>query len=232
MIAGPNGSGKSTLAGRLMGEYAVNLYHRVNADEILAEAEASGFFRMPVPVDADSLSRYLLSTGYGGETTGAFTDGRIRLNDGVFSFSPGALTSYTAALVADFLVGELLSRGMSLSMETVFSHPSKAAMLRKAAALGYRNYLYYVATESPVCNEGRVATRVSLGGHAVPPEKIRKRYSRSLSLVRKAVPLVSRAYFFDNTLEMRLIASYSDGDGWTLCTRDIPQWFARHVLCV
>ena len=37
MVAGPNGSGKSTLTVRLIHDYSVNFYTRLNADEVFAE---------------------------------------------------------------------------------------------------------------------------------------------------------------------------------------------------
>ena len=110
----------------------------------------------------------------------------------------------------------------------MFSHPSKIAALAKAKSAGYRTYLYYIATDDPEINADRVARRYAQGGHDVPPEKVRERYSRSLANVSLAMPHLSRAFFFDNSgAEMRYIASYSDDGGFAihLPKGELPKWF-------
>ena len=49
---------------------------------------------------------------------------------------------------------------MSFSFETVFSHPAKIDILRRAFESGYRTYLYFIATETPEINIARIAQRV------------------------------------------------------------------------
>ena len=64
------------------------------------------------------------------------------------------------------------------------SDPGKVEVLRQAKGLGFRTYLYYVATDAPEINVSRVSLRVSQGGHDVPVDKIVSRYHRSLSRPR------------------------------------------------
>ena len=100
--------------------------------------------------------------------------------------------------------------------------------LDKARSMGFRTYLYFVATEDAAINADRVARRHAQGGHDVPAEKIVQRYVRSLTNVQLALPHLSRAYFFDNSGdEMRYLASYVEGEGLALQSLEstMPRWF-------
>ncbi len=233
IIAGPNGSGKTTLTEWLQRDYAVNFYHRLNADDIFAEVKVSHATRAPLPVENAHLVRYAEASGYQPETIQCFTGGTIHAEGDIIRFaSDDDINSYTVALVTNFLQAELIAAGLSFSQETVFSHVSKVDALAAAKAVGFRTYLYFVATEKPSVNLARVASRYAAGGHDVPPEKVMSRYARSLANVRRALPYVSRAYFFDNGgTDMRYLASWSAEDGFALhCATDVlPKWFLNSV---
>lgn len=87
----------------------------------------------------------------------------------------------------------------SLLYETVMSHPSKIAELQRAARGGYAITVVFVATADPAINVERVCLRVAAGGHAVPVERIRARYRRSLALAPSALALAGHAYVYDNS---------------------------------
>ena len=229
MVAGPNGSGKSTLVSMLARDYAVNFYTKLNADDVFAEVRRTHAFFAPLPIDGEALCAYADSSGYAEEEKSRFRSGEIVVDaDCVRFISDASVNSYTVALLVNFLQDECINRGMSFSQETVFSHPSKVAALAKAQAAGFRTYLYYVATESPEINVGRVAERYAQGGHDVPPEKIAARYSRSLANVPPALSYLSRAFFFDNSSnEMRYLADFSAPEGFTFHVPEsaLPRWF-------
>ena len=233
MIAGPNGSGKTTLTEWLQRDYAVNFYHRLNADDIFAEVKVSQATPAPLPVENARLVRYAEASGYQPETIRRFASGAIRAEGDIIRFaSDDDVNSYTVALVTNFLQSELIAAGLSFSQETVFSHESKVAALAAAKDAGFRTYLYFVATELPSVNLARVASRYASGGHNVPPEKVIARYTRSLANVQRALPYLSRAYFFDNGgTDMRYLASWSAEDGFALhCATDmLPKWFLNSV---
>lgn len=104
-----------------------------------------------------------------------------------------------AQRVADDQRNVCLQRRISFSFETVMSHPSKVEILRGARKLGYQTALYFVATENPSLNVARVAQRVALGGHDVPEDKIRERYTRTLKLLWPAMLEADRFVLFDNS---------------------------------
>lgn len=87
----------------------------------------------------------------------------------------------------------------SFGFETVFSHRSNVDFLDGLKALGYVVHLYFVCTEDPEINVGRVRNRVQSGGHSVPEDKIRDRYYRSLALLTQSVRRYDRIVFFDNS---------------------------------
>jgi len=231
MVAGPNGSGKSTLTAWLVRDYAVNFYTMLNADDVFAQVSRTGAFFAPFPIEGEALAAYADRTEYAETEKSRFRSGEIAVREDCVRFkSVEAVNSYTVALLVNFIQDECISRGVSFSQETVFSHQSKIEALAKAHAAGFRTYLYYVATDDPGINVDRVARRYAQGGHDVPPEKIASRYRRSLANVKLAIPYLSRAFFFDNSgAEMRYLASYSADDGFEihLSDNELPKWFRQ-----
>ena len=146
-------------------------------------------------------------------------------------FSENGINSYSVAIVADFFKEQYLKHRISFSFETVFSHPAKIDILRRAQAAGFKTYMYFVATENPVINVNRIKERVALGGHDVPEEKTRSRYLRCMEQVRYALPYLNRAYFFDNSTQQSLyLAEYESEVGFSLHSELLPSWFRRFVL--
>lgn len=232
MIAGPNGSGKSTLRAWLAHDYAVNFYTFLNADDIQAEAARSGCYFTPFPIEAHELVAYASSSSYPDTIKRLFTSGRISVAGDCIRFSPEAVNSYSIALVTAFLQSAHLSRGLSFSQETVFSHPSKIGALQTAMGLGYKTYLYFVSTNNAAINVSRVRNRAAQGGHDVPEDKIVERYARSLGQVVPALPYLSRAFFFDNSgMTMRYLAHWNKEEGMVLHVPDsnVPRWFRAVV---
>ncbi len=233
MFAGPNGSGKSTLKSvlpiELLGVY-------LNPDELEKEIRTTGFLEPAayrVTTTAEEIlehfrtSSFLHSAGLsGGAAQLQFTEGRLQ-------FGSVEVNAYFASVAADFLRQRLLARKIPFTLETVMSSPDKVRLLEQARGLGYRTYLYYIATDDPEINISRVRTRVSQGGHDVPEDKIVSRYHRSLDLLMPAVRQTHRAYVFDNSshAENRTwLAEVTNGRTLELKTDRIPAWFKRAVL--
>lgn len=109
--------------------------------------------------------------------------------------------AYEAARLADAVRQELLSRGASFCMETVFSDPegAKVAFLRAARSHGYIVFLVFIGLDSEELAVARVAQRVDAGGHDVPDEKIAGRFPRTLRNLREAIAFVDHAFLFDNS---------------------------------
>jgi predicted ABC-type ATPase len=136
-----------------------------------------------------------------------------------------ALDSYAAQRLATDLRMAALRDGHSLMYETVMSHPSKVAELQAAVLRGYRNTVYFVATISPELNLARIQTRVADGGHAVPEDKARARYYRTLALAPLAFAYAHEALVFDNSSRhgLQLQAALLEGHFSTL-TPSVTGW--------
>ena len=107
--------------------------------------------------------------------------------------------------------------------------------LHKARKAAYRTYLYFVATDAVELNVRRVQVRERSGGHAVPEQKIRERYLRSLALLPAALRHADRAYLFDNSSAQHvLLAEASEGKmiATHVVENEQPDWFReiRRVL--
>lgn len=91
----------------------------------------------------------------------------------------------------------LLKKGQSFVSETVFSHPSKLALIQEAQAQGFFVMLLVVALDQPLQLLDRVAQRVAEGGHPVPADRILARYPRTLTLLTQAVRMADAAVLYD-----------------------------------
>ena len=232
MLAGPNGSGKSTLAAQLSSDYAVNLYRFLNADLLFAEVVQSHRTACPLSIDNAELVQFVARSTYPREYKRPFESWEIYIDgEDYLHLSANGINSYSVAIVADFFKEQYLKHRISFSFETVFSHPAKIDVLRRAQAAGFKTYMYFVATENPVINVNRIKERVALGGHDVPEEKTRSRYLRCMEQVRYALPYLNRAYFFDNSTEQSIyLAEYESEVGFSLHSELLPSWFRRFVL--
>ena len=98
---------------------------------------------------------------------------------------------------ADSRRAALLKARVAFVSETVFSHPSKLALITQAQALGFHVVLYVVSLDNAQRLLARVAQRVQEGGHHVPAERILARYPRAMGNLKTAVRLADLAFVYD-----------------------------------
>lgn len=232
MFAGPNGSGKSTLKSVLRPEL-LGVY--LNPDEIEKEIRAHGFVDLKaygVTTVSDEVLPFLRNSSFLQTAGLSNAVAQLRFEDGRLTFAGGVVNAYLASVLGDFLRQKLLAQKASFTLETVMSSPDKVALLEKAQHLGYRTYLYYVATDDPEINISRVRSRVRQGGHDVPEDKIVSRYGRSLDLLMDAIRHSNRAYIFDNSTHEQArtwLAEVTNGKILEMKTDQMPAWFKRAV---
>lgn len=121
--------------------------------------------------------------------------------------------AYEASALAAEERDRLIAQLASFATETVFSHPSKLALLETAAAAGYLITLHVIVVPEELA-VARVDDRIRQGGHAVPEEKVRTRYRRLWGLVSQAIEMVDDAHVYDNSraaTPFRSVARYRDG---------------------
>ncbi len=233
IFGGPNGSGKSTILFEINDRFDLGVY--INADIIENELRENQritltdygvehienhFFQEQI--DQHSIVAKAKKDGYPIDL--------LLENDVIIN--PDKVThSYEAAFIADFLRKQLLKQGRKFSFETVMSHSSKLNFMEQANQKGYKVYLYFICTESPIINENRVNERVAKGGHPVANDKIKSRYYNSLNLLKEAVALSYRAFIFDNSKDRhQLILEVYQGEDVTYHYDEIPLWVDEYLL--
>ena len=107
--------------------------------------------------------------------------------------------SLAARAWADARRSACLQQGATFVSETVFSHPSKLALMQQARDAGFAVVLLVVCVSDPHQLLARVAQRVAEGGHAVPVDRILARYPRTLRQLRQALPLADLALLYDTS---------------------------------
>lgn len=231
MFAGPNGSGKSTIKSVIRKEL---LGFYINPDEIEAEIKQHDFLDLRQfeiqTSDAEILDFFRGSTLL--EKADLLDEAKyLKFTDDKLSFSDVSVNAYFASVAADFIRQKLVLAGHSFAFETVMSSSDKVEFLKNAHQRGYRNYLYFVATDAPEINISRVKHRVKTGGHDVPVDKITSRYYRSMELLWEAVKYTNRAYIFDNSgSELLWLAEITDAESLEIKSDAVPNWFRKYVL--
>lgn len=214
VFGGPNGSGKSTVFEKIESQFDIGVY--LNADEIEKEFNSSYSidlkdFELKLE-KRKQLSNFLENHSIQKKAKSEGFEIDFILENNKILNPNKSTNSYEASVLVDFIRTELLNQGRKFTFETVMSHKSKVDFLKKAKAKKYKNYLYFVCTDSPEINIERVRQRVELGGHPVPEEKIIGRYYRSLELLKSAVAETYRTFIFDNTgKESNLILEVFEG---------------------
>ncbi len=247
IFAGPNGSGKSTIIEairqiRVAGR-AIDFGIYINADDIARQLDADRFSFSDYQLDNIRREEFIEVVLASGLVNSAFCEKDFRRS---FSISPDLHFSLNvkkyrdnlAQILADFLRKSLLDEGRKVSFETVFSHPSKIDFMKEAQERGYKNYLYFVSTETPKINVSRIKeVRTKQGGHDVPTEKIVSRYYRSLDLLYEVAEWAYQAYFFDNSesgpnhepfAHFKVSGGKKNWDSFE--GKSIPFWFDKYYL--
>lgn len=111
-------------------------------------------------------------------------------------------TGYTpleAAQMAEAKREKSLADKRNFAFETVLSTRRNLELLIRAKEQGYFIRCFYFLTASPEINVGRVNSRVEDGGHPVPEDKIRSRYTKALALVPELVTVCDSINIWDNS---------------------------------
>ncbi|MEQ1716195.1 MAG: AAA family ATPase [Hyphomicrobium sp.] len=91
-----------------------------------------------------------------------------------------------------------ISAGADIMLETTLATRRYLALIPRWRAASYEVDLYYLRLPDPETAVARVSKRVASGGHAIPPEAIRRRFGRSLAYLLEYMPIVNTWYVFDS----------------------------------
>lgn len=128
---------------------------------------------------------------------------------------------------AEYKRERLLKEGKSMIIETVLSRSDKLDFIKKAKTQGYRIVSVFVGTESADINCMRVKRRVSEGGHDVPEEKIRSRYTKSMDNLSLLAECSNELYIYDNSGDHPVLGlSLIDDD--VFITAEAADWIKKN----
>lgn len=216
IFAGPNGSGKTTTLKKILESNKIRLGVYVNADEIENELKKNGcisFEKFNLKPDISKVQTWFKVSLFSPiKRLEKDLWEKISMDQNTLVCQT-SIDSYLAADLAEFIRCQLLEQDQSFTFETVLSHPDKVTFMQKAKEKNYKVYMYYISTEDPEININRVSIRIRQDGHPVEPEIVRKRYFKSLGLLKSAVKNTHRTYIFDNSGKQAVfIAEISEGN--------------------
>jgi predicted ABC-type ATPase len=109
----------------------------------------------------------------------------------------------------------LARSGVDFAFESTLASRSLAPWVRSLCTeRGYAFHLIYLWLPSPALAAARVARRVAMGGHDVPPEVVRRRFYRSLkNLFELYQPLAESWHYYDNSSVTGVPRLISAGNG-------------------
>lgn len=229
IFAGSNGAGKSTLFKYIKNDFKINLGLFINADEIFSSILKNNSFNFSEYKIQTNLREFL--NFYSNHGLRKYLQKSLKFQIINNIFQSNIADSYIAALLADFIRYKLINNNIStFSMETVFSHKSKIDFIKESVNKNYKVYLYFIATNDPEINQARIDQRVQLGGHSVLKQKIFSRHQRSIKNLLPALILIHRAYIFDNSNELNLIAEVTPKKNLLIIENKVPKWFFDNII--
>lgn len=101
-------------------------------------------------------------------------------------------------------INNYIEIGMSFGQETTLTGHSIINTIKCAKRLNYRIKLIYVGLDSVDLAIQRVADRVTKGGHDIPIDYIKRRYSKSMQAVVDNIDLFDDIMFYDNSTDKHI----------------------------
>lgn len=100
---------------------------------------------------------------------------------------------------------QLLERAIrertSFAFETTLGGKTITRLLEQAALGGHHLHIWFAGLDSPEQHLQRVRSHVAHGGHDIPEEKIRERWTRSRENLIQLMPLIHHLRVYDNSRE-------------------------------
>jgi predicted ABC-type ATPase len=136
---------------------------------------------------------------------------------GLSGYDPGG-SSLAAGRIMIERLRELATEGEDFAFETTLASRSFAPWITDLRQRGYVFFLRYLWIPSADLGLSRIRSRVVQGGHAVPEDDVRRRYTRSMrNLFNLYIPIADDWLIFDNSRrERREVAEMARGDALTV----------------
>ncbi len=133
--------------------------------------------------------------------------------------------SWEAGRVMIERLHELAAQQQSFAFETTLAGRSYFKWINELRSTGYEFHLYYVTVESADICVARVARRVRAGGHHVPDDVVRRRYSASLrNFFELYRPVADSWTVYDNSRERGTVLVATGAFNDTMVVADQRAW--------
>lgn len=137
------------------------------------------------------------------------------------------------------LLERAITERLDFAFETTLGGKTIPSLLDRALSEGIEVRIWYVGLDGVEQHIARVRSRVALGGHDIPEERIRERYIQSRINLIRLLPRLTELLLYDNseegdprtaTPEPRLILRFVRGKVRETCELiRVPEW-AKSVL--
>lgn len=124
------------------------------------------------------------------------------------------------------MISNCLEKGIDFTQETTLSGKKTLKTIISAKEKDYYIRLYYVAVSSAQESIQRIKNRVSKGGHNIPEEDVKKRFSHRYNDLLTILPYCSEVHFYDNENGFEEVAEYSNGT-LTVTAEIPPKWLCE-----
>lgn len=139
------------------------------------------------------------------------------------------------------LLERAIAEKLDYAFETTLGGRTITSLLRRALSKGIEVRIWYVGLEGVGLHIERVRARVVDGGHDIPEERIRERYTQSRLHLIELLPELTELRLYDNSEEAdpktgaipqpRLILHFAQGRIVEACDPDrVPEWAKSIVV--
>lgn len=123
-----------------------------------------------------------------------------------------------------------LEARQSFNQETTLTGHIILRTIRRAKKAGYKIIVYYIGVDSADIALSRIEHRVSVGGHDIDEEAVRRRWRASLSNLSNTLDLCDEAVVIDNSVEFVPVARWTSGViSWVGDLRKHGSWLLEAV---
>lgn len=105
-----------------------------------------------------------------------------------------------------------MEKRVSFTQETTLAGYRTERTAKEAKEAGYYIRLFYVGLDTVQESLKRIQNRVEKGGHDIPPDDVKRRFSGRFEALAKVLPYCDEAIFFDNDNGFREVGEYRNGE--------------------
>jgi predicted ABC-type ATPase len=149
---------------------------------------------------------------------------------GLSPFHPEGLAIQAGRLMLE-RVETLARMRVDFGFETTLAGRGYTSLLKRLKDSGYRIHVFFLWLPSVEMALARVRERVLAGGHSVPEEVVRRRFSRGLAnLFQLYTPLLDTWLIFENSEETPNLVSFCLGEDRIILNPEVFGKIEREVL--